>query len=151
MSVNWRKIAKIIKYHIFTQKIEKNWLFCFLSPKFLCFLDLVRCWGAASNPLAGRVFEVPALELKPCTFMAEVPNHLILPAVLNQKYISFTPPTHPPTLTNLPWDQYFETSLVPSGRYVLGNLGLELLICDIYLACLMMLPPVSLILTPALK
>jgi hypothetical protein len=40
------------------------------SPNFLCFLDLTKCLGAASNPLAGRmrpagrVFEVPAIDNK---------------------------------------------------------------------------------------
>jgi hypothetical protein len=34
------------------------------SPNFLCFLDLTKCLGAASNPHAGRVFEVPAKDNK---------------------------------------------------------------------------------------
>ncbi len=40
-----------------------NWFFLFF-PKFLCFLDLKRCLGTASDLLAVRVFEVPGLVLK---------------------------------------------------------------------------------------
>ncbi len=53
---NWRKTWKC---QIFEGKID----FLF-SPKFLCFLDLKRCLGTASDLLAVRVFEVPGLVLR---------------------------------------------------------------------------------------
>jgi hypothetical protein len=49
------KGKKMLKRSYFHKKIYKKFDF---SPKFLCFLDLSRCFGVTLNILVGRVIDI---------------------------------------------------------------------------------------------